>query len=139
MQLPPKLVNDFIKRGSILHSTDFKDIDHGKFFVIIGVTDDYVAGLFFINSKIHPSIMCKPELLSMQYPLKASNYSFLKYDSFLSASTIIKKRKQEITKSIEFNMTTYIDSLLQEDLDNVLGMLRESKLYNKKEKELFFY
>lgn len=139
MQLPSQLVNDFIKRGSILHSTDFKDIDHGKFFVIIGVTDEYIAGFFFINSRIHPSIMGKSEQLAMQYPLKASNYRFLKYDSFLSASTIIKKSNLEIAKSIEFSMTTFKGSLNQEDLDNVLEMLRASKLYSKKEKEQFFY
>lgn len=139
MQLPSQLVNNFIKRGSILHSTDFKDIDHGKFFVIIGVTDNCIAGFFFINSRIHPSIIGKSEQFAMQYPLKASNYEFLKYDSFLSASTIIKKSKAEISKSIEFNMTTFKGSLIQEDLDNVLEMLRASKLYSKKEKELFFY
>jgi len=138
MQLPTDLLTSYIRRGSILHSTDFKDIDHGKFFVIIGVSDDYIAGFFFINSRINPSIMNKQAQLDMQYPLKANDYSFLKYDSFLSASNLIKKSKYEIVISFKKELTNFVDTLKQEDLDNVLDMARNSRLYSKKEKEMFF-
>lgn len=139
MQLPTDLLANSIKRGSILHSTDFKDIDHGKFFVVIGVTDDYVAGFFFINSRIHPSIMCKPDQLAMQYLLKVPDYPFLRYDSFLSASSIIKKHRNDIATSMCESRTSYIDELKNEDLENILGMLRASKLYNNADKKRFFY
>ena len=39
-----------IKRGTIFHSTIFEDIDHGKFFVVIGEDDRCLVGFFFINS-----------------------------------------------------------------------------------------
>lgn len=139
MFLPTNLTEGIIRRGSILHSTDFKDIDHGKFFVVVGMSDDYIAGFFFINSRVHPSIMNKPEQICLQYPLKAEDYSFLKYDSFLSASSIIKKPRVDIIHSIQDGKTVYVDELKQADLNNVLEMVRDSKIYSKKDKERFFY
>lgn len=44
MELPQSLHKHFVQRGSILHSEIFEDIDHGKFFAVIGVSDDMVAG-----------------------------------------------------------------------------------------------
>ena len=44
---------DLIKRGAILHSETFDFVDHGKFFVIMGVSHGEVAGFFFINSGIY--------------------------------------------------------------------------------------
>lgn len=55
MILPSSLHENFIKRGTILHSEIFEDIDHGKF-LRNGISDDMVAGFFFINSHIHPVI-----------------------------------------------------------------------------------
>lgn len=48
MELPADLMNVFVERGQILHSDIFENIDHPKFFVIVGVTDDEVAG-FYMN------------------------------------------------------------------------------------------
>lgn len=35
MDIPNSLLEKQIDRGTILHSTMFKNIDHGKFFVVI--------------------------------------------------------------------------------------------------------
>lgn len=86
MEIPKSLIESKIDRGTILHSTMFENIDHGKFFVIVGVNADYVAGFFFINSNINIHIEDKQEQLDMQYPLRKADYDFLKYDSFLSAT-----------------------------------------------------
>lgn len=82
MELPANLIESSITRGTILHSTIFEEIDHGKYFVIIGVSEEQIAGFFFINSNIHPSLESKPEQFSMQYPMKKADYPFLRYDSF---------------------------------------------------------
>lgn len=50
MELPVEVYNEIIERGAIHHSDIFADIDHGKFFVIIGVDENYVAGFFYYNS-----------------------------------------------------------------------------------------
>ena len=55
MEIPVSAIADSIQRGDILLS-DFAGIDHRKFFVVMGVSEDKVCGFFFINSNIHPAI-----------------------------------------------------------------------------------
>ena len=48
MEIPLSLVESAIGRGDILLS-EFDGIDHRKFFVVMGVSEDKVCGFFFIN------------------------------------------------------------------------------------------
>lgn len=140
MNLPPELiVTHYIKRGAILHSTMFDYIDHGKFFVIIGISKDTVAGFFFINSNIHHYIIGKESLLEMQFLLSPSDYTFLTHESFLSATNIIQRPLSVIAESIQKGDTVYIGELSEEHLSEVLRMARGSKLFSKKEKKQFLY
>ncbi len=139
MELPANLIESSITRGTILHSTIFEEIDHGKYFVIIGVSEEQIAGFFFINSNIHPSLESKPEQFSMQYPMKKADYPFLRYDSFLCATNIITKKRSDLVKSIQSNITTIIGSMKKEHVLDVLEMVRESRLFSKIEKRKFFY
>ena len=41
MILPSSLHENFIKRGTILHSEIFEDIDHGKFFAVMGISEGH--------------------------------------------------------------------------------------------------
>lgn len=90
MNIPASLYEQYIERGTILHSEIFEDINHGKFFAVMGVSEDMVSGFFFINSRIHPAILSRSEQLAMQYPLKREEYGFLSYDSFLCATALKK-------------------------------------------------
>lgn len=78
MDLPASLLNSCIKRGSILLSDCFEDIDHSKFFAIVGIFEDKIAGFFFINSRIHPILEKKPAMFAMQYLLKKKDYEYIK-------------------------------------------------------------
>lgn len=40
MELPSELVKILVERGQILYSNIFANIDHPKFFVVVGVTED---------------------------------------------------------------------------------------------------
>lgn len=139
MQLPESLYNTVIKRGQILHSENFVDIGHGKFFVIIGITDDSIVGFFFINSNVNKYLFNKPELLAMQYPMRKEDYGFLRYDSFLCATKILKLNKQDIVSGLQNGTVQIISQLMQEHLDDVLTMVRKSDLFKEREKRLFFY
>lgn len=139
MQLPESLYNTVIKRGQILHSENFVDIGHGKFFVIIGITDDSIVGFFFINSNVNKYLFNKPELLAMQYPMRKEDYGFLRYDSFLCATKILKLNKQDIVSGLQNGTVQIISQLIQEHLDDVLSMVRNSDLFKEREKRLFFY
>lgn len=139
MQLPESLYNTVIKRGQILHSENFVDIGHGKFFVIIGITDDSIVGFFFINSNVNKYLFNKPELLAMQYPMRKKDYGFLRYDSFLCATKILKLNKQDIVSGLQNGTVQIISQLIQEHLDDVLTMVRNSDLFKEREKRQFFY
>lgn len=139
MILPAELVEQSIGRGDILHSTAFDCISHGKFFAIIGVTEDSVAGFFFINSTVNRYMQSKAELFNMQFYLKAADYGFLRYDSFLSAAEIHTLKRRDLAEQIKNNTTQKVGRLTKADLETVLVAARASRLFNKKEKEQFFY
>lgn len=140
MDIPAKLIEDIgISRGVILHSTMFKTIDHGKFFVVIGVSKDKVAGFFFINSNINRHLEAKQEQLAMQYMLRCCDYDFLKHDSFVSAIEIKQIPCKRIAVSVKDGESTIIDHLRKEHLDELLEAARNSRLFSKKEKQMFLY
>ena len=117
----------------------FENIDHGKFFVVVGINADYVAGFFFINSNINIHIKDKQEQLDMQYPLKKEDYSFLKYDSFLSATRIEKIPRSKIVDTIHTGITNIIGTMKQEHMDELLEKARESILFSKQQVKQFLY
>lgn len=139
MDIPVSFIESNIRRGAILHSDMFEEIGHGKFFVVMGVTEDFIAGFFFINSNINRSLFGKQEQLDMQYLLRHTDYDFLRYDSFLCASSLIKRHKNYITQSIVFGKTTFVGNLKEEHLNEVLEMARSSRLFSKADKKRFFY
>ena len=139
MEVPSSLIESQIDRGTILHSTMFENIDHGKFFVIIGVNEEYIAGFFFINSNINIYINGKQEQLNMQYPLRKADYDFLKYDSFLSATNIEKIPRPKIVDTISTGITEIIGAMKQEHIDELLEKARESILFSPKQIKQFFY
>lgn len=139
MDLPIELLTKGIDRGTILLSDSFEDIDHAKFFVVIGINEDSIAGFFFINSRIHPIIIRKPAQLAMQYQLKRRDYDFLRYDSFLGANELQIRPLERLVKSIKDGNTSIVGHLTNEDLIAVLDACRNSDLFTNKEKRMFFY
>lgn len=139
MELPTILLRQGISRGSILLSDSFEDIDHAKFFAVIGVFEDKIAGFFFINSRIHPIIQTKTEAFAMQYLLRKCDYDFLRYDSFLGADDLLTRPISDLVKSIQNGQTSIVGHLTAEDLNAILIACRESDLFSAKEKRRFFY
>lgn len=139
MDLPVQLLRQGIKRGSVLLSESFEDIDHTKFFAVMGVYEDRIAGFFFINSRIHPIVQRKPEQFAMQYQLRKKDYGFLRYDSFLGANELLTRSVSDLVKTMHDGQTSIVGQLTDEDLTAVLEACRESKLFSAKEKRQFFY
>lgn len=122
-----------------MHSEIFEDIDHGKFFAVMGVSEDMLVGFFFINSRIHPAIQRRPAQFAMQYLLRKKDYDFLKYDSFLSATTIVKLPVNRLSETIAGGQTAYVGKLTEEDLTAILEACRKSNLFRPSDKRKFFY
>lgn len=138
MDIPVSVIESSIGRGDILLS-EIDGIGHCKFFVVMGISDDKVCGFFFINSNIHPSIFQKQELLDLQYPLKQEDYSFLKYDSFLSASNVIERSLSDISEGLKKGTASVIGKMKDEHIEDVLTMVRGSKVISERQKCLYFY
>lgn len=128
---------DLIKRGAILHSETFDFVDHGKFFVIMGVSHGEVAGFFFINSGINKWIQGKEEMLAMQYPMRKADYGFLRYDSFLAAQELLKIPISKIESYMEKGQTIFKALMKEEHVNEVLQLARHSKLFKPKDKKNF--
>lgn len=137
MNVPETLLAEQVDRGTILLSNIFDDIDHSKFFVIIGVSETHVAGFFFINSNINRYIMGKPEQLAMQYQMRKADYPFLKYDSFLSATAIRKIPKTKLAETISDGRTKFVGVMKEQHIDEILEAARNSILFSKAEKRQF--
>ena len=138
MEIPVEAISDSIQRGDILLS-EFDGIDHRKFFVVMGISEDKVCGFFFINSNIHPAIFNKQEQLNMQYLLLQRDYEFLKYDSFLCASSVIERRLVDISEGIRNKTTQVIGYMKEEHITDVIKMVRESRVISERHKRLYFY
>ena len=138
MELPLSAISQSIRRGDILLS-DFDGIDHRKFFVVMGISNDKICGFFFINSNIHPSIFSKQDLLNMQYPLRHTDYTFLKYDSFLCASSVIERSVSSLSEEIAAGSTSVISHLKAEHIAEVLELVRTSRVISERHKKLYFY
>lgn len=138
MEIPSAAIANSIERGDILLS-EFDGIDHRKFFVVMGVSEDKVCGFFFINSNINPAIFNKQEQLNLQYPLLHRDYEFLKYDSFLCASSVIERSVADISEGISNRTTQVIGRMKDEHIADVIEMVRASKVISKRHKKLYFY
>lgn len=139
MEIPSSLIESKLDRGTILHSTMFENIDHGKFFVIVGVSQEYIAGFFFINSRVNLHIKGKQTQLDMQYPLRKKDYYFLHHDSFLCATKIEKIERTKLAQTITDGVTKIIGNMKKEHMDELLEKARESILFSKIQKKQFLY
>ena len=138
MDLPTSLIEGSIGRGDILLS-EFDGIDHRKFFVVMGVSKEKICGFFFINSKINPAIFNKQEQLNLQYPLMHKDYEFLKYDSFLCASSVIERNLSDISEGIKSGTTSIIGKMKEDHVTDVVAMVRASKVISERHKRMYFY
>lgn len=127
-----------IRRGSVLLSNDIYGIDHPKFFVVVGVTEDKLIGFFFINSNINRHIENKPELFELQVILKPEDYPFLSHVSFLNAANLKEIELRSITTQMRDGVARLVGELKSEHMEEVLNACRGSKLFSPYVKDRFF-
>ena len=134
-----KLFKKSLQKGAVFINK-FNEIDHPKFFIIVGLSDDKVFTCsVYINSNIPPAIMNKQSLLDLQVPIKGSKYNFLTHDSFVCCSTPLPIETENIQKWIEEAKTCSIKGQLDvEDLENVTTTLINSGLLSDEEIEIYF-
>lgn len=139
MELPSELVKILVERGQILYSNIFVNIDHPKFFVVVGVTEDEVAGFFYINSRINTNVNTKEEQLRLQFPISKDDYEFLSHDSYISATNVVTLPRDVIVRSMQSGQTLIKGKLLDNHMNDILNKVRSSRLFSKITKDRFFY
>lgn len=138
IQLPSSLLRQGIQRGAILHADIFPNIDHGKFFVIMGIDANQVAGFFFINSKINAYVAQKPLLHQMQHLMPCAAYPFLNYDSYLSATDVKTIALNDLAQHMANHSAKIVGRMRDEDLTTLLDKVKNSPLFSPKEIKQFF-
>ncbi|PNE28547.1 hypothetical protein BHU09_06465 [Tannerella sp. oral taxon 808] len=141
MELPSALSKALIKRGSIFHSKDdrFREIGHGKYFVVIGVSQTRVVGFFFINSNINPKEWKNSARFALQYPIRARDYpSFLRHDSFIGCASLQEWAYDDLLDSIMRGQTEYKATLHESHLRDILEQARQSEVFSEEEIESYF-
>ena len=127
-----------LSKGDVFRGK-FDGIDHEKFFVIAGLSQDkiFICSVF-INSNIPDFIFKKQELLNLQVHIKGNKYKFLQHDSFISCNTQLKLKFSDIYNWIDNKRCQYVGKLDNEDLNNIKTTLIQSGLLTQKEIKLYF-
>lgn len=95
------------------------DMSRNKFFVVLGFDKEgNIYGGVIINSNINQRI--PDSVKDWQMPIKQSKYKFLDYDSFVDCS------KLKCTSIDKFGKWQFIGIILQEDIELIIGTIKES-------------
>ena len=111
------------------------DIDHEKFLVIAGVTEDRILVCsVMINSEINQYIQRRPRMLSCQVLLKCEDYEFLTHDSYANCAQPIKAKLE----SFMVGDMKYCGLLNEADLEQVRQRIIASGTLTVEEMNTFF-
>lgn len=95
------------------------DTSRNKFFVVLGFDEEgNIYGGVIINSNINQRV--PDSVKDWQMPIKQSKYKFLDYDSFVDCS------KLKCTSIDKFGKWQFIGTILQEDIELIIGTIKES-------------
>ena len=95
------------------------DTSRNKFFVVLGFDEEgNIYGGVIINSNINQRV--PDSVKDWQMPIKQSRYKFLDYDSFVDCS------KLKCTSIDKFGKWQFIGTILQEDIELIIGTIKES-------------
>ena len=133
-----KLFKQSLSLGDVFLK-EFEGIEHPKFFIVAGLSGDkaFLCSVY-INSRIHPSIMKKQNLLELQIPLRKSHNPFLKYDSFANCSNHIPMDTESLNGWVSEGSCKVIGSVFKDDMLAITKTLKNSGLLSEEEIELYF-
>ena len=118
---------------------NFEGIDHQKFFIVAGMTDDKLTVCsVFINSNIHPSLYNKQLILNAQVPLKKNDNTFLSHDSFANCSHTFVLDADLIINEILSGQCEVIGNIAPKDLRIVRCTIVNSGFLKQDDEEFFF-
>ena len=117
----------------------FEEAEHEKFFIIAGISERkiYVCSVF-INSRIHPSVLNKPNIYKLHIPLLKSQNVFLSHDSYANCSYPIPLDVDKIIDGILDASCKVIGNINKTDVEFIQKAIIESGLLSDDEIALYF-
>lgn len=120
--------------------TMFEETEHTKFFSIVVISQVKICICsVFINSRIHPSVVNKPNIFKLYIPLLKVQNDFLSYDSFANCSYPIALEVDKITDRIMKRTCKVIGSVNKTDLEFIQNALIEFGLLSEDDITLYFF
>lgn len=137
--LKKTLFKNNFKKGDVFAADFLKVEDHEKYFIVVGLSSNktYTCTVF-INSKIHPSILKKPEIAKLQVPISKIKNSFLHHDSFVCCSDYTPINFEKIENLINEGKCRVLGVLHEEDLKRITTAIIDSGLLTPDELKLYF-
>lgn len=109
------------------------DNSRDKYFIVLGVDEtNNIVGHVLINTNINDNL--STELKNLQYPISHNRYSFLEGKTRYVNCSDLKKLKR--SRFVELYNGEY-GSINSEDLDLIIGALKESPTISKKDLKRF--
>lgn len=133
-----ELIRQSINVGDVFLKK-FEEAEHEKFFIIAGVSEGkvYVCSVF-INSRIHSSVINKPNIYKLHIPLLKSQNPFLRYDSYANCSYPISLDIDKITDGIINSSCKIIGNINKSDIEYIQKAIIGSGLLSDDEIALYF-
>ena len=133
-----ELIRQSINVGDVFLKK-FEEAEHEKFFIIAGISEGkiYVCSVF-INSRIHPSVLNKPNIYKLHIPLLKSHNDFLNHDSYANCSYPIPLDIDKITDGIINSSCKVIGNINKMDIGLIQKTIIESGLLSDDEIALYF-
>ena len=123
-----RLVSRTVKVGDVYEMTMTEangitpkagDVSRDKYFIVLGFdANGVVYGGVIINSRINRNL--PPHLKMYHMPVRQSKYPFLRYDSFVDCVRLMVAFPQK------FNDWNYLGEIDEDDVELIIGTVRES-------------
>ena len=120
-----------LKPGQVLYlDCDFTTPPKPKFAVL--VCADPESLLFLVNSRVNAFVERRPDLLACQLRLKATDYPFLRHDSFLDCAEVRRFADPEaVAGQLVADLTRTKGELTEDTVGSLLGIVRASRTLSR--------
>lgn len=98
-----------------------------KRFIILGrdKTGNYI-GTVFINSNINFNVINSQELLDLQYPIRKEKNEYLKWDSFIDCSKLVKFDYEYVRTKVVQKPECVLGTVQANDLEIIYQLVKKS-------------
>jgi len=138
-ELQDKLIDDSITPGKILLLfCNFTTPPKDKFIVVLSTSPLILS--FVINSKIHPFIMARPELLNLQVEISTIDYPFLTHNSYIACHQLVNNLStDEIKGQLKKDISRIKGELTGNTRLEIINSVRSSTHFSNTNKQMIIY